>query len=81
MIGGIFAALLPAHVPIWMYSVVIPPMVMTTETSWYSIVAVAVSSPGPRAAYARSKVWIDRIAGTVLGALGVRLIYEAATES
>jgi threonine/homoserine/homoserine lactone efflux protein len=80
VIGGIFAALLPAHVPIWMY-LAIPPMVMTTETSWYSIVAVAVSSPGPRAAYARSKVWIDRIAGTVLGALGVRLIYEAATES
>jgi threonine/homoserine/homoserine lactone efflux protein len=75
VIGGIFAALLPSHVPVWMY-LAIPPIVMTTETSWYSIVAVAVSSSGPRAAYARSKAWIDRIAGTVLGLLGGRLILE-----
>lgn len=79
VIGGIFAALLPAHVPFWMY-LAIPPPVMTTETTWYALVAVAVSSPKPRAAYARSKTWIDRIAGTVLGALGGRLLFEAATE-
>jgi threonine/homoserine/homoserine lactone efflux protein len=78
VIGGIFAALLPQHVPAWMYFA-IPPIVMITETSWYAIVAVAVSSNGPRAAYARSKAWIDRIAGTVLGLLAGRLIVEAVS--
>jgi len=78
VIGGIFAALLPNQVPAWMY-VAIPPIVMTTETSWYALVAVAVSSKGPRAAYVRSKLWIDRAAGTVLGVLAGRLLIDAAS--
>jgi threonine/homoserine/homoserine lactone efflux protein len=80
VIGSIFAALLPAHVPVWMY-VVIPPIIMTTETSWYTIVAMIVSAEGPRAVYARWKVWIDRLAGTVLGALGLRLIADVGTSA
>jgi threonine efflux protein len=31
----------------------------------------------PRAVYLRSKRWIDRLAGAVLGVLGVRLIVDA----
>jgi threonine/homoserine/homoserine lactone efflux protein len=80
VIGSIFAALLPAHVPVWMY-VAIPPIIMTTETSWYTIVAVVVSAERPRAVYARWKVWIDRLAGTVLGALGLRLIADVGTST
>ena len=57
----------------------IPPIVMTTETTWYTIVAVAVSSRRPRAAYARAKAWIDRLAGLVLGGLGLRLLVEAGS--
>lgn len=75
VIGSIFAALLPTHVPAWMYAA-IPPIIMTTETTWYTIVALVVSSERPRAAYARSKAWIDRLAGTVMGGLGLRLIAE-----
>jgi threonine/homoserine/homoserine lactone efflux protein len=41
------------------------------------VVAVAFSSARPRAAYLRSKRWIDRLAGSVLGVLGVRLIVDA----
>ncbi len=78
VIGGVFAALLPSHVPAWMYAA-IPPIIMTTETTWYSTVALVVSSQGPRAAYARSKVWIDRLAGTVMGALGARLVVDVGT--
>ena len=78
IIGSIFAALLPTHVPIWMY-VAIPPIIMTTETSWYSLVATVVSLQKPRAAYARSKVWIDRLAGSVMGVLGLRLIVDVGT--
>jgi threonine/homoserine/homoserine lactone efflux protein len=80
VIGSVFAALLPSHVPVWMY-VAIPPIIMTTETTWYSLVATVVSSPRPRAVYARSKVWIDRLAGTVMGALGARLIADVGTSA
>ncbi|HEY1722461.1 MAG TPA: LysE family transporter [Magnetospirillaceae bacterium] len=78
VIGSIFAALLPAHVPVWMYFA-IPPIIMTTETSWYTIVAVAVSAERPRAVYSRWKASIDRLAGTVMGALGLRLLADVGT--
>jgi threonine/homoserine/homoserine lactone efflux protein len=80
VISGIFAALLPAHVPTWMV-VIIPPVDFLIEASWYSFVAVAMSSSGPRTVYLRAQTWIDRAAGCVLGALGLRLIYEGAREA
>jgi len=80
VISGIFAALLPAHVPTWMY-LVIPPVDFCIEASWYSFVALAMSSSRPRSAYLRAQKWIDRAAGCVLGALGLRLIFEGAREA
>lgn len=80
VISGIFAALLPAHVPSWMY-VILPPVDFLIEGSWYAFVAVAMSSARPRAVYLRAQTWIDRAAGCVLGALGLRLIFEGAREA
>lgn len=80
VIGGIFAALLPAHVPFWMY-LVIPPIHLIIETSWYSFVAMTLSSPRPRAIYLRARSGIDRAAGSLLGVLGARLIIESAGEA
>ena len=80
VIGGIFAALLPAHVPLWMY-LIIPPVDFLIEGSWYSFVAAAMSSARPRAAYRRAQSWIDRAAGCVLGALGLRLIFEGVRDA
>ena len=80
VISGIFAALLPAHVPTWMV-VIIPPVDFLIEASWYAFVAVAMSSSGPRAVYLKAQTWIDRAAGCVLGALGLRLIFEGAREA
>jgi threonine/homoserine/homoserine lactone efflux protein len=77
VIGGIFAALLPARVPLWMY-LAIPPIQFVVETSWYTFVAVVMSSSAPRAVYLRARTGIDRAAGCVLGVLGVRLILEGA---
>ena len=77
VISGIFAALLPAHVPVWML-LAIPPIQFVVETSWYTFVAVLMSSPAPRSVYLRAQKWIDRAAGCVLGALGLRLILESA---
>jgi len=80
VIGGIFAALLPARVPGWMY-VAIPPIQFVIETCWYAFVAVVMSSAAPRAAYLRTRAWIDRAAGCVLGVLGLRLIVESVREA
>jgi threonine/homoserine/homoserine lactone efflux protein len=75
--GGIFAALLPPAPPLWMMAA-LPPAILTLEVGWYAVVALAFSSERPRAAYLRSKRWIDRIAGAVIGALGVRLVADGA---
>lgn len=78
--GGIFAALLPQHPASWLF-VVLPIGIFAVETGWYTVVAYAFSAPRPRAAYLRSKTLIDRIAGSVLGALGIRLIVEGGRAS
>jgi threonine efflux protein len=75
--GGIFAALLPPAPPLWMMAA-LPPAILTLEVGWYAVVALVFSSHRPRAAYLRSKRWIDRIAGAVIGALGARLVVEGA---
>jgi threonine efflux protein len=74
--GSIFAALLPAQPPLWM-CLALPPLILLVEAGWYVVVALAFSSTRPRAAYLRSKRWIDRLAGSVLGVLGIRLIVDA----
>jgi len=75
--GAVFAALLPAHPPLWM-DLAVPPLIFVQESAWYALVALAFSATHPRAAYLRAKRWIDRAAGAVIGVLGVRLIVEAA---
>ncbi len=73
--ASMFAAMLPASPPLWML-VVLPMLLFCNEFAWYSIVAFAFSSSKPRAAYLRAKRWIDRAAGIVVGALGVKLVIE-----
>ncbi|HUO01214.1 MAG TPA: LysE family transporter [Rhizomicrobium sp.] len=80
VIGGIYAALLPAHVPLWMY-LAIPPIDFLMEGGWYAFVAIAMSSQRPRTVYLGAQKWIDRAAGTLLGALGLRLIYESTQKA
>jgi threonine/homoserine/homoserine lactone efflux protein len=80
VISGIFAALLPAHVPVWML-LAIPPIQFVIESSWYAFVAAVMSSPAPRSVYLRAQTWIDRAAGCVLGALGLRLILEGVRDA
>jgi threonine/homoserine/homoserine lactone efflux protein len=71
--AGIFAALLPAAPPLWL-ALALPPLIFCVECGWYSIVATVFSAARPRAAYLRGKGWIDRLAGGVMGLLGLRLI-------
>lgn len=75
--ASVFAALLPPTLPGWMY-LVLPLLIFVIEAAWYAVVALAFSADRPRAAYLRSKTWLDRLAGTVMGLLGLRLIAETA---
>jgi len=74
--ASVFVSLLPKEMPLWAM-LVLPVLIFCIEAGWYSIVAFALSSPAPAAAYLRSKRWIDRAAGTVLGILGLKLIDDA----
>lgn len=75
--GAVFAALLPADPPLWL-DLTLPVLIFVQETAWYALVAFAFSSARPRAVYLGAKSWIDRFAGAVIGALGIRLILEAS---
>lgn len=74
--GSVFAAMLPAAPPSWLV-LALPPLVFAIETAWYAIVALAFSASHPRALYLRAKLWIDRLAGGVMTALGLRLLFDA----
>jgi threonine/homoserine/homoserine lactone efflux protein len=73
--ASIFTALLPAEQPAWLAAVVLP-AIFAIETGWYAIVAIAFSAAGPRRGYLRSKRWIDRAAGGVMGLLAAKLISD-----
>jgi len=74
--GSIFAALLPPNLP-HSVSLFLPLLVFIVEAGWYSIVALALSSASPRRAYLSCKTTIDRVAGGVLGLLGLKLLASA----
>lgn len=71
--ASVFAALLPERFGAGMMAALLA-AVFTIEAGWYALVAVALSSSAPRAAYLRAKRWIDRAAGSVLALVGVRLM-------
>lgn len=75
--ASMFAALLPSPAPTWML-LALPPLLFINEFLWYAIVALGFSSHGPRVVYLRSKTWIDRTAGAVVGALGLKLMTDSA---
>lgn len=74
--GSVFAALLPSELS---YTIVLL-LVLTIfilETSWYSVVALMLSSQSPRRIYLALKTNIDRIASVIIGCLGLKLIFDA----
>lgn len=73
--AGIFAALLPPHISTVMY-VSLPVISMLVDGLWYAFVAYALSSSGPRNTYLRYKAMFDRLGGSVMALLGIRLIVK-----
>ena len=52
-------------------------LIFLIEVGWYSLVALALASERPRSAYLRYKSSIDRLAGGVMIALGLKLLSAA----
>lgn len=75
--ASIFAAFLPSS-PSLAFQLAVVAVVFCIEAGWYALVAVALSATGPRNTYLRCKKWVDRIAGAVLGVLGLRLVISTA---
>jgi threonine/homoserine/homoserine lactone efflux protein len=48
--------------------------VFALEAFWYIVVALALSAPATRSAYLRTKLTMDRLAGIVLAAIGMKLL-------
>ena len=71
--AGTFAAFLPERPSLAML-IVLPALILLVEAGWYTLVALACASRPSRDAYMRSKKWIDRAAGAVMGSLGVALL-------
>jgi threonine/homoserine/homoserine lactone efflux protein len=74
--ASVFAAFMPATQS-FAFSLVLVALVFTIEAGWYAVVALALSSERPRVAYLRYKNWVDRIAGGVMVALGLKLASSA----
>lgn len=75
--ASVFAAFLPAS-PSIQYNLVVVFLVFFIEAGWYAIVATALSAEAPRNTYLRYKKWVDRSAGSIMGALGVKLATSAS---
>lgn len=74
--AGVFAAFLPAA-PSIQYNLTVVTVVFFIEAGWYTLVAMALSSDAPRRKYLFYKKWVDRAAGGILGALGLKLAVSA----
>lgn len=74
--GSIFVALLPREAPLWLLVSLIV-VVTFNEMWWYSAVSLFFSSGPVRRAYLAGKIWLDRVVGLFLGALGLRLLWGA----
>lgn len=71
--ASVYAAFLPADASI-IFKMIVVPLVFLIEAGWYALVALALSANRPRNAYPRWKTWMDRIAGAVMGGLGIKLV-------
>ncbi len=71
--ASVFAAFLPPASSI-AFDLALVIIVFAIESGWYSVVALALSSEHPRRAYLRYKASVDRVAGSVMMLLGLKLI-------
>lgn len=71
--GSIFAVMVPAHAPAWVYGVI---LVMTTaiSASWYCSVAWLLSGDAVRRSFLKAKPVMETVMGLFLLGLGVKML-------
>jgi threonine/homoserine/homoserine lactone efflux protein len=74
--GSIFVAILPQDVPGWMM-VALVAIFTVNEILWYTLVSLCFGSGPVRRFYIGAKKWIDRVTGLFLGALSLRILWQA----
>jgi threonine/homoserine/homoserine lactone efflux protein len=74
--ASVFAAFLPPHFSLAFAGTLLV-IVFLVEAGWYALVALLLSSLRPQQAYLSYKAWVDRTAGVVMFALGMKLIGSA----
>ncbi|MCL2309676.1 MAG: LysE family transporter [Proteobacteria bacterium] len=71
--ASVFAALMPEH-PALAFYLIVPIAAFAIDAGWYTIVSYVLSATAPRAVYLRYKANFDRLAGGIMGLLGLKLI-------
>jgi threonine/homoserine/homoserine lactone efflux protein len=71
--ASVFAAFLPAKFSL-AFALTLLVVVFLVEAGWYALVGLLLSSARPQQAYLSCKTWVDRAAGGVMMALGLKLI-------
>jgi threonine/homoserine/homoserine lactone efflux protein len=74
--ASVFAAFLPAAASFG-FKAAVATAVFLIETGWYTVVALVLSASASRNAYLRFKSWVDRAAGGIMIALGLKLVSSA----
>lgn len=72
---GLYAVMIPPGTLPWAKAAVLVGG-FSIEVLWYGLVTLLMSSQPARAAYRRVGKWIERVIGTLLAGIGVRLIAE-----
>ncbi|QBF32184.1 LysE family transporter [Thalassococcus sp. S3] len=70
--AAVFTGVMPVS-PTLLDAALILSVIFLIEFAWYACVTLIFSRPGPRAAYARAKAWIERTFGGLLALLGLRI--------
>lgn len=74
--ASIFTALLPREIPAYYY-IALPVISFIIDAGWYSLVTIALSTERSRNVYLRFKTAIDRVAGSVMTLLGLKLLLSS----
>jgi threonine/homoserine/homoserine lactone efflux protein len=73
--ASVFAAFLPPSFSA-AFAAVLLVLVFCIEAGWYAVVAVALSAGAAQRVYLACKRWLDRTAGVVMVALGLKLVSD-----
>ena len=75
IIGSIFAALLPKELPAYS-ELLLCLIAFSIDAIWYSMVVVLLSTKKSQKIYLQFKKYIDRVAGTLVATLGIKIALD-----